>query len=192
MRQSALAYFKIAKDILFSPVAFFRGMTITEGIRRATYFALLVYYIRSLIFFLSSYYQGYFFDPRFQAIPPVSVAAFIVIALIPFMLLLILYSQSIFLYRIANFFGGVANLEAGYKILAFVLFLSIFQLIPYLNIPIHLYAIILLIIGIREVFNVDWISSILSLFFSFVFTAFLYVLFLFLPLYVVHIIQIPL
>ncbi|MFA6450776.1 MAG: YIP1 family protein [bacterium] len=192
MFDGALAYFTIARDVLLGPVSFFRRITITEGIRRATYFALIIYFIRSLLFFLLSLHQGYFIDPRFQAIAPVSVSAFIVLSLIPFMFLLILYSQSIFLYRIANFFGGVGNLEAAYKILAFVLFLSIFQIIPYVNIVVHIYAIILLIIGVREVFNVDWISSTLALFFSFIFTAFLYVLFLFIPLYLVHIIQIPL
>jgi hypothetical protein len=192
MRLAVLAYYTIARDILLGPVTFFRRMTITEGIRRATYFALLVYFIRSMLFFLLGLHQGYFFDPRIQAIAPVSAAAFIVLSLIPFLFLIILYSQSIFLYRIANFFGGVGNLEAAYKILAFVLFLSIFQVIPFVNIVVHIYAIILLIIGIREVFNVDWISSVLALFFSFVFTAFLYIIFIFVPLYVVKIIQIPL
>ena len=192
MRETALAYFTIARDVVLTPIAFFRRMTITEGIRRATYFALIVYYIRSAIFFLISYHQGYFFDPRFQAIAPVSIAAGIIIALLPFLLLLILYSQSIFIYRIANFFGGAGNLEAAYKILAYVLFLSIFEVIPFVNIFVHIYAIILLIIGIREVFNVDWISSVLALFFSFVFTAFLYVLFIFIPMYIIHIVQIPL
>jgi len=163
------------------PVGFFRRMSITEGIRQATYFALLINVLKSLIFFLGSYNQGYFFSPRFQAIPPVSVAAFFMISLIPFLLLLIMYSQSIFLYRISNFFGGIANLEGAYKIIAFVLFLSIFQFVPVVNAFTHIYAIIILIIGVREVFNIDWISSTLSLFFSFVFTAFLYVLLIFVP-----------
>jgi len=186
MRESALEYLVIAKDILLGPVSFFRKMSITEGIRKATYFALIIYYARSFVFFLSSYQQGYFFSPRFQAIPPVSIASFIFISMIPFLLLLILYSQSIFLFRIANFFGGTGNLEAAYKIIAFVLFLSLFQFIPFINIAAHLYAIMLLIVGIREVFNVDWISSTLSLFFSFVFTAFLYILFFFAPAYFVN------
>lgn len=183
MRDSVLEYLAIARDVLLSPVSFFRRMPITEGIRRATYFALLIYYIKCMFFFISSYQQGYFFSPRFQAIPPVSIAAFVFISLIPFLFLLILYSQSIFLYRIANFFGGAGNLEAAYKVIAFVLFLSLFQVIPYINIIVHTYAIIILIIGIREAFNVDWISSTLALFFSFVFTAFLYILFFFVPAY---------
>jgi len=183
MKESFLAYAAIARDIVVSPVSFFRGMSITEGIRRATYFALLVYYIRCFLFFLGSYQQGYFFTPRFQATIVVTVPMAIFMALMPFLFLLILYAQSIFLYRIGNFFGGTANLEGAYKVLAFVLFLSIFQFIPYLNVIVHTYAIILLIIGIREVFNIDWISSILALFFSFVFTAFLYIILFFVPAY---------
>jgi len=158
-------------------------MSITDGIREATYFALLIYYIRGFLFFLNSYSQGYFFSPRFQAVPPVTIGAFILMSLMPFFFLLILYSQSIFLYRIANFFGGAGNLEGAYKVIAFVLFLSLFQLIPFVNIAAHLYAMVLLVIGVREVFNVDWISSVLSLFFSFVFTAILYIVFFFIPAY---------
>jgi hypothetical protein len=188
MRSSALAYLSIARQVLLAPVTFFRGMSITEGIRQATYFALFIYYFRCAFFFIGSYRQGYFFDPRFQAIAPVSAAALIMLSLIPFLLLLILYSQSIFLYRIANFFGGTANLEAAYKIFAFVLFLSLFQFIPVIGTIAHIYAIVLLIIGVREVFNVDWISSALALFFSFVFTAVLYLLFLFLPAYLLKLV----
>jgi hypothetical protein len=183
MGNSALSYLAIAKDILLSPISFFRKMSITEGIRKATYFALIVYYIKCAIFFYSSFQQGYFFSPRFKAIPPVSIASFILISMIPFLLLLILYSQSIFLSRIANFFGGAGNLEAAYKVFAFVLFISLFKLIPFVDIIAEIYAIVLLIIGVREVFNVDWISSTLALFFSFIFTACLYILFFFIPLY---------
>ena len=192
MRKFFINTYTFGKDLFISPIAFFRKMPITEGIRGATYFALVMYFIRSSVFFLASWQQGYFFDPRFQAIPPVTVAAFAAISLIPFLLLLILYSQSIFLYRISNFFGGAGNLEAAYKVLAFVLLISLFSLVPYIGLLFHLYAILVLILAVREVFNIDWISSILALFFSFVFTAVLYVLFMFLPLYALHMIQIPL
>lgn len=183
MRKSFISYAELARDIVVSPLSFFRGMNITEGIRQATYFALLVYYIRCALYFFLSYRQGYFFTELFQATVIVTTPMAIFMALMPFLFLLILYSQSIFMYRIGNFFGGSGNLEAAYKILAFVLFLSLFQFLPYLNVITHTYAIILLIIGIREVFNVDWISATLSLFFSFIFTAFLYVILLFIPAY---------
>ncbi len=191
MRQFFLNYYKFGKDLFISPRAFFRGMSITEGIRGATYFALVMYFIRAGLYFLMSWQRGYFFDPRFQAIPPVTIASFFLISLIPFLLLLILYSQSIFLYRISNFFGGTGNLEAAYKVLAFVLLISLFGLVPYIGMLFHIYAVILLIIGVREVFNIDWISSILALFFSLVFTAVLYVIFLFIPLYAMQMIKIP-
>lgn len=183
MKNSFIRYAEIARDVVVSPISFFRGLDITEGIRQATYFALLVYFIRCGLYFFLSYRQGYFFTELFQATIIVTVPMAIFMALLPFMFLLILYSQSIFLYRIGNFFGGTGNLEAAYKVLAFVLFLSIFQFLPYLNVITHLYAILLLIIGIREVFNVDWISSTLALFFSFIFTAFLYVILMFVPAY---------
>jgi len=192
MSRGAPEYLEIARDILLSPIAFFRRMPITEGIRKPTYFALAVYYLRSAIFFLESYHRGYFFSPRFQAIPPVTIASFIFLACIPFMFLLILYSQSIFLYRIANFFGGTGNLEASYKILSYVLCLSLFGLIPILGQLVHVYAVILLIIGTHEVFNIDWISATLALFFSFVFTIFLYLIFLFAPMYLLRMVNIPL
>ena len=188
MRESFLAYAAIARDVMLTPVNFFRRMSITEGIRQATYFALIVYYIRCFLFYVGSYQQGYFFTPRFQATIVVTIPMAIFLALMPFLFLLILYSQSIFLYRISNFFGGAANLEGSYKVLAFVLFLSIFQFVPYLNVIVHTYAIILLIIGVREVFNIDWISSVLALFFSFIFTAFLYVLLFFVPAYLMKMI----
>ncbi len=189
MRESFVEYITIARDILLTPINFFRGMSITEGIRRATYFALMIYYIRCVIYFLISYNQGYFFSPRFQTIPPVTIAAAIFIGMIPFLLLLIIYSQSIFLYRISNFFGGIGNLEGAYKILAFILFLSLFQFLPYINIVTHTYAIILIIIGTREVFNVDWISSTLALFFSFIFTAVLYLILFIIPAYLTNLVM---
>ena len=188
MRESIVAYATIARDVVLTPVAFFRRMSITEGIRQATYFALIVYFIRCALYFLLSYRQGFFFTPLLQATAVITVPMAVFLALAPFLFLIILYSQSIFLYRISNFFGGAANLEAAYKVLAFVLYLSVFQFFPYINIVFHIYAILLLIIGIREVFNVDWISSALALFFSFVFTAFLYVLLFFVPAYLAKII----
>lgn len=188
MLNTLIEYMRIARDVSLGPIRFFRRMSITEGIRHATFYALIMYYIRTAVYFYLSYQQGYFFNPRFQAIPPVTIAAGIFMALIPFLFLLILYSQSIFLYRISNFFGGAGNLEGAYKIIAFVLFLSLFQFIPYVNIVTHTYAMILLIIGTREVFNVDWISSTLGLFFSFVFTMCLYILLFFIPSYFVGLI----
>ncbi len=192
MSRGALEYLEIARDILLSPIVFFRNMSITEGIRKPTYFALSIYYIRSAIFFVESYHRGYFFSPRFQAIPPVTIASFIFLACIPFLFLLILYSQSIFLFRIANFFGGAGNLEASYKVLAFVLCLSLFDILPIVGELVHIYALILLIIGTHEVFNIDWISSTLALFFSCVFTVFLYLILLFAPMYLLRMVNIPL
>lgn len=187
MFKTLKAYLLIARDVTLSPIRFFRGMSITEGIRQATYYALIIYYIRSAVYFLNSYNQGYFLSPRFQAIPPVTITAAVFTAMVPFLFLMILYSQSIFLARIGNFFGGAGNLEGAYKIIAFVLFLSLFQFIPIVNIITHIYAIILLIIGVKEVFNVDWISSMLSLFFSFIFTAFLYIILFIAPSYLLGI-----
>lgn len=175
------SYLETCKNVLLAPVSFFKSLSITEGIRGALYFAVTIYYIRSIVFYCMSYYKGYFFNPAFKVVYPFSIFAAVFLAVTPFLLLLILYSQSIFVNRIGVFFGGTGNFEGAFKILAFVLFISLFMLIPFVGIAARAWAMIVLIIGIRYVFETDWISSILTLFFSYVFTVALYILVFGLP-----------
>lgn len=168
-------YLEICKNVLLAPISFFKSLSITEGIRGALYFAVSIYYIKSVAFYCISYYKGYFFNPAFKVVYPFSVFAAVFLAVTPFLLLLILYSEAIFVNRIGAFFGGTGNFEGAFKILAFVLFISLFMFIPLVGIAARAWAMIVLIIGIRYVFDTDWMSSILTLFFSYVFTVVLYV-----------------
>lgn len=175
-----LNFFTTCRSVVVSPFAFFRGLSITDGVRGPVYFALVIYYIRCCAYFYNSYRQGFFLTPRFQ-VAPVSVAVAIPFLLAaPFFLLLIIYAQAILLNRIGLFFGGVGNFEGAFKVLAYTLFISLFMLIPGVDVIARFYSVAVLLIGVREVFNLDWISSILALFFSFIFTAFLYII-LFMP-----------
>ena len=176
MISTLLNYLTTGRDVFLGPRRFFARMSITEGIRSAVFFALLMYYVRCTIYYIASYHRGYFFNPAIVVSPTFSAWAAVILALTPFLLLLIIYSQSIFVNRIGTFFGGMANFEGAFKILAFTLFVSLFKLIPYVGAAAHIWAIIVLIIGVKIVFNVDWISSILTLFFSYLFTAVLYIL----------------
>lgn len=183
-----LEFLITCRHVAVSPFAFFRGMPITDGVRAPVYFALVIYYIRCCAYFYTSYRQGFFLTPEFQ-VHPVSVAIAIPFLLVsPFFLLLIIYAQSVLLNRIGIFFGGVGNFEGAFKILAYTLFISLFMLIPGVDVIARFYSIIVLLIGIREVFNLDWISSILALFFSFIFTAILYILLFVPPAYLSHMI----
>ncbi len=179
-------YLLIMRDIIVSPFTFFRRMPLTEGVKTATYYALIIYVIKSAVFFFMSWRQGFFFSEEFRAIPPVTIGSGIFLAMVPFLLLLILYAQSVFLFRIANFFGGIANLEAAYKILAYCLIFSLLQFVPIVNIAAKVYGICIIIIGIREVFNIDYLSAALSLLFSFLFTTVLYIILLIIPMYFFH------
>ena len=176
MRQTLLSYLTIGRDVLLAPRRFYKSMPITEGIRRAVFFAVLIYYIRSIVFFLSSYHKGYFFHPAIVVSPAFTGWAAIILAIMPFLYLLILYAQSIFVNRIGTFFGGMANFEGAFKVLAYALFVSLFIMIPFVGIAAQVWAVIVIVVGVREVFGMDWISSILTLFFSFLFTAVLYIL----------------
>ncbi|MEW6201927.1 MAG: YIP1 family protein [bacterium] len=168
------------RSVLISPFAFFRRMPVTEGVSRAVYFALIMYYFRCVVYFIISYRQGYFLIPEI-AVNTVSITfAAIFFAAAPFFLLLILYTQAVLLNSIGVFFGGIGNFEGAFKVLAFTLFISLFILIPGVGYIAHTYAVIVLIIGIHEVYAVDWISSILAIFFSYLFTSVLYVI-LFVP-----------
>jgi hypothetical protein len=176
MRQTLLNYLTIGRNVMLAPRQFFQRMSITEGIRQALFFVMLVYYIRCTLYFIMSYNRGYFFNPAIVVNKVTTPWAVIFLALTPFLLLLILYSQAIFVNRIGSFFGGMANFEGAFKILGFTLFISLFMLIPFVGAAAHIWASIVLIIGVRYVFNVDWISSILTLFFSYIFTAALYII----------------
>jgi hypothetical protein len=176
MRKTLLNYLTLGRNVLLAPRQFYERMPITEGIRQAVFFAILMYYIRCTIYFIVSYHRGYFFNPAIVVNPVSTPWAMIFLALTPFLLLLILYSQAIFVNRIGTFFGGMANFEGAFKILGFTLFISLFILIPFVGMAAHIWATIVLIVGVKIVFNVDWISSILTLFFSYLFTATLYIL----------------
>ena len=170
------SYLEICKNVLLAPVRFFRTMSITEGIRGALYFAVTVYYIKSIIYFFVSYHRGYFFHPAIKVSPVFTTYSALFLLITPFLFLLVLYSQSIFINRIGTFFGGIGNLEGGFKILAFALFISLFFFIPIVGFVARVWVTIVLIIGVKEVFNTDWISSVLTLFFSYVFTMGLYII----------------
>jgi hypothetical protein len=176
VKKTFLDYLTICKNITLSPRRFFRGMPITEGIRKALYFTIFVYYFRSAYLYISSYHQGYFFNPVLKVNPVVSTYAAIFLGIAPFLWLLILYSESLFINRIGTFFGGVGNFEGAFKIMAYVLFFSLFLWIPVVNFIARAYALILLALGVREVFRLDWISSILTLFFAYIFTSILYLI----------------
>jgi hypothetical protein len=181
VKQAIINFLTTGKNVMLSPRAFFRAMPITEGIRKAVYFAVVIYYIRSIISFILWYRQGYFFNPSLRVGEPFTAFAAIYLSLMPFLLLLIIYTQAIFINRIGAFFGGIANFEAAFKILAFVLFISMFTLIPFVGIIFKIVSFIALIIGVKYVFDVDWMSSILTLFFSYLFTMVLYLILFVIP-----------
>ncbi|MEW5945702.1 MAG: YIP1 family protein [bacterium] len=178
--ETAVEYLVICRDVVISPFAFFRKMPIAEGVRKAMFFALIIYYVRCVVYFVTAYRQGYFLIPEIKVTPVSSTFAALFLAASPFFLLLILYTQSTLLNRIGVFFGGIGNFEGAFKILAYTLFISLFLLIPGVDIVARVYSIAVLLIGTRGVYSIDWISSLIALFFSFMFTAFLYIL-LFVP-----------
>jgi hypothetical protein len=181
VRRAFVGFLTIGKNVMLSPRVFFRNMSITEGIRKAVYFAVFIYYIRSVVEFIVSYRMGYFFNPVIRVGEPFTFYAAILMSLIPFFLLLVLYSQAIFINRIGAFFGGIANFEGAFKILAFVLFISMFAMVPFVGIFMKIYAMLALVIGVKIVFDMDWISSILTLFFSYIFTMVLYLILIIIP-----------
>lgn len=161
---------------MLSPIQFFRSMSITEGIRNAVYFSIVIFYIRSVFIYLYSLHRGYFLNPSIRVAPVSAQYAAIFLGIAPFLFLLIMYTQAVFINRIGNFFGGAGNFEGAFKVLAYVLFITLFTFIPVLGIIPAIYAGILMIIGIKIVFDIDWISSILTILFSYVFTSFLYLI----------------
>ena len=181
LKKTLLDYLTICKNLTLAPRRFFREMPITEGIRKALYFAIFIYYFRSALLYLTGYQQGYFFNPVLKVNPVVSTWAAVFLGIAPFLWLLILYSESLFINRIGTFFGGVGNFEGAFKIMAFVLFFALFLWIPVVNFIARAYALILLVLGVREVFRLDWISSILTLFFAYIFTSILYLILFGLP-----------
>lgn len=174
MRESALHYLKTARDVIISPFAFYRMLSVKEGVRDAMYFILVVLMLRSLGYFWQSYETGYFLMPEIKVSPVFTTGAFLFTLATPVLYLIILYVQSLFIVRIGNFFGGVGNLEGAFKIMAYTQVITLFLFVPIINIVARIFAIIVLIIGIREVFRTDWLSAVLTLFFSWLFTSVIY------------------
>lgn len=185
-----IEFFAICRNVTISPFAFFRNLEITEGLRRPVYFALIMYYIRGAGEFYASYKRGWFLIPEIQVHPVSSTFAAAALCVAPFLLLLIIYSQSIMLDRISKFFGGAGNLEGALKVIAYTLFISLFMLIPGVDIVARIYSVIVLIIGAKEIYNLDWISAILGMLFSFLFTAVLYIFLFMIPAYFMNMITV--
>ena len=176
MGNSLLKYLRFARDITISPFAFFRSMSVKEGVREAFYFLFFCLFLRIAERYMTAQKMGYFIIQQFKVAPTLTTGSFLFLLATPVIIMLVLYVQSLFMVRIGVFFGGVGNLEGSFKIISFPQFLSLFYFIPYLGIAFHFYAVFLLLAGLVIVFRVDWISAVLTAFFSWLFTFIVYML----------------
>lgn len=189
MYSALVFYFTTCKNVLLSPRRFYRDMSITEGIRAPFYLLVAILYTVAAISYVSSYVRGYFIIPALKVNEVTSAYAAIALGLMPFFYLFIIYCQSVFIYRIGNFFGGSGNFEGAFKAIAFTMTLMVFMLIPFVGLFIAVYGLVILVMAIKEVFDIDWISATLTLIFTYVFTFALYFLALGIPAFLAKLVD---
>lgn len=181
--------FKTVNEVLFSPSAFFKKMPVTGGLTDPLLYAMIVGMVGLL--FLSVWHlllhdpmQGFVTSEMSAAGRGISsnVASPLGTAMMPFLLIIWLFIVSGMLHLFVMIVGGAkAGFEATFRVVSYSVSPFLFMIIPYCGVLITpLWALSLLMIGIRDAHETTGGKATAAVLFPFLFCCGMMVLLAFL------------